>query len=144
MLIDGKKVPYFDLQDTLICYMGYLCVPSSEHAKLIWKAHYSRVAWHFVVEKTMVVLQKTFIGQNLDKTLENILDPTLPVPSPSQPSRSKACTLLCLLPTSPRNPYPWTICRASLLQIMVMTVYLWSWTDFLRWPYFRLARRVSL
>jgi hypothetical protein len=65
MLVDGKKVPDFHLQDALLCYLGHLCVPSSEHAKLIWEAHYSRVAGHFGVEKIVVVLQKYFYWPKL-------------------------------------------------------------------------------
>jgi hypothetical protein len=38
--------------------MGHLCVPTRKHAKLISEAHYSQVARHFGVEKTVVVLQK--------------------------------------------------------------------------------------
>lgn len=37
----------------------------------------------------------------------------------------------------------WTICLASLLPSMVMAVYLWSWTYFLRWLYWQPIRRVS-
>ncbi len=60
MLVDEKQVEYFHLQDTLLCYLGHLCVHSSECAKLIWEAHYTHVARHFGVEKTMVVLHKYF------------------------------------------------------------------------------------
>jgi hypothetical protein len=64
-LLEGKKVPNFHLQDALLCKLGYLCVPSSERARMIWEAHYSRVAGHFGVEKTMAVLQKYFYWPNL-------------------------------------------------------------------------------
>ena len=40
----------------MLCHLGHLCVPSSECAKTIWEAHYSRVG----VEKTVAVLQKYF------------------------------------------------------------------------------------
>ena len=33
MLLEGKQVPKFHLQDALLCHMGHLCVPSSERAK---------------------------------------------------------------------------------------------------------------
>jgi len=35
MLVVGKKVPDFHLQDALLWYLGHLFVPSSEHAKFI-------------------------------------------------------------------------------------------------------------
>ena len=50
----------FYLQDGLLCHLGHLYVPSSEHAKLIWEVHYSRVAGHFGTENTIAVLQKCF------------------------------------------------------------------------------------
>ena len=59
-LLEGNQVTKFHLQDVLLCYMGHLFVPSSECAKMIWEAHYSRVAGHFGVEQTVAVLQKYF------------------------------------------------------------------------------------
>ena len=35
-----------------------MCVPSSEHAKMIWEVYYNRVTGHFRVEKIVAVLQK--------------------------------------------------------------------------------------
>jgi hypothetical protein len=64
-LMEGKQVPNFHLQDALLCHLRHLCVPSSERAKMIWEAHYSRVVGHFVVEKTVAVLQKYFYCLNL-------------------------------------------------------------------------------
>ena len=64
-LLEGNQVPNFHLQDALLCHMGHLCVPSSERAKMIWKAHYSWVAGHFRVEKIVAVLQKFFYWSNL-------------------------------------------------------------------------------
>ena len=64
-LLEGNQVPKFHLQDVLLCHMGHLCVPSSEHAKMIWEVHYSWVAGHFGVEKIVVVLQKYFYWSNL-------------------------------------------------------------------------------
>jgi len=60
MLMDDNQVPGYHLQDVLLCYMGYLYVPSSECAKLILEAHYNRVAKHYGLDKTIVVLQKYF------------------------------------------------------------------------------------
>ena len=65
-LLGGMQVPNFHLQDALLCHMGHLCVPSSERAKIIWEAHYSRVAGHFGVEKTVAVLQNYFYWLNLE------------------------------------------------------------------------------
>ena len=53
---EGTVVANFHLQDGFLCHLGHLCVPSSEHAKLIWEAHYSRVAGYFGVDKTVAVL----------------------------------------------------------------------------------------
>jgi hypothetical protein len=56
MLGDNSVVANFHIQDGLFCRLGHLCVSSSEHVKLIWEAHYSQVAGHFGIEKTVVVL----------------------------------------------------------------------------------------
>jgi hypothetical protein len=60
MLGTNSVVANFHLQDKLLCHMGHLYIPSSERAKMIWEAHYSRVAGHFSVEKTVAVLEKHF------------------------------------------------------------------------------------
>jgi hypothetical protein len=60
LLGTGTTVTDFHIQDKILCHLGHLCVPTREHAKLIWEAQYSRVAGHFGVEKTMVILQKKF------------------------------------------------------------------------------------
>jgi hypothetical protein len=60
MLGANTVVDNFHLQDGLLCRLGHICVPSSERAKLIWEAHYSRVAGHFSVKKTVVMLHKHF------------------------------------------------------------------------------------
>jgi hypothetical protein len=44
LLGKGATVTNFHIQDGLLCHLGHLCVPASECAKLIWEAHYSRVA----------------------------------------------------------------------------------------------------
>jgi hypothetical protein len=83
-LLEGKQVPNFHLQDALLCHLGHLCVPSSEHAKMIWEAHYSQVIGHFRVEKTMAVLQKyLYIGRTFDKMSGSTSSPTLLVPLPN-------------------------------------------------------------
>jgi hypothetical protein len=60
LLGTGATVLDFHIQDGLLCHLGNIFVPTSEHAKHIWEAHYSRVAGHFGIGKTMVVLQKHF------------------------------------------------------------------------------------
>jgi hypothetical protein len=57
----------FHIQDELLCHLGHLYVPTSERATLIWEAHYSWVAGHFGIEKTMVVLQKHFYWPKLQQ-----------------------------------------------------------------------------
>jgi hypothetical protein len=42
--VHAATVTNFHIQDKLLCHRGYLCVPTSEHAKMIWEAHYSRMA----------------------------------------------------------------------------------------------------
>ena len=59
-LLGGTQAPNFHVQDALLCHLGHLCVPSSERAKMIWESHYSRVAGHFGVEKTVAILHKYF------------------------------------------------------------------------------------
>jgi hypothetical protein len=61
----NSMVINFHLQDELLCHLVHLCVPSRNHVKMIWEAHYSRVAGHFGVEKTVAVLQKHFYWPKL-------------------------------------------------------------------------------
>ena len=96
-LLGGMQVPNFHLQDTLLCHLWHLCVPSTEHAKLIWEAHYSRVTRNFGVEKIVAVLQKYFYWPNLQQDVGSTSNPALLAPLPNQPSRSKA-SILCYLP----------------------------------------------
>jgi hypothetical protein len=60
MLGANTTVNNFHLQDGLLCHLGHLYVPSSKRAKLIWEAHYSQMAGHFGIEKTVAVLQQHF------------------------------------------------------------------------------------
>ena len=48
------------LQDGMLCHFDQICVPEEEHKKLIWEAHYSKVAGHFGMGKTTAILQKYF------------------------------------------------------------------------------------
>jgi hypothetical protein len=65
MLGANTVVDNFHLQDGLLCRLGHICVPSSEQAKLIWESHYSRVAGHFGIEKTVAMLHKHFYWPKL-------------------------------------------------------------------------------
>jgi hypothetical protein len=67
MLGANAVVDNLHLQDGLLCRLGHICVPSSEQVKLIWEAHYSRVAGHFGVEKTVEMLQKHFYWMKLQQ-----------------------------------------------------------------------------
>jgi hypothetical protein len=58
MLGAKAVVDNLHLQDELLCRLGHIYIPSSERAKLIWEAHYSRVEGHFGVEKIVAMLQK--------------------------------------------------------------------------------------
>jgi hypothetical protein len=60
LLGTGATVTYFHIQDGLLCHLGHLCVPRSKRANMIWESHYSQMAGHFVVEKTVSILQKHF------------------------------------------------------------------------------------
>ena len=65
MLVAGILLANFYLQDSLLCHLGHLCIPSSERAKLIWEDHYSRVVGHFGVKNIVAVLQKYFYWPKL-------------------------------------------------------------------------------
>jgi hypothetical protein len=67
MLGANSVVANFHLQDGLLCRLGHLCIPSREHVKMIWEAHYSRVAGHFGIENTVPVLQKHFYWPKLQQ-----------------------------------------------------------------------------
>jgi hypothetical protein len=60
LLGTGATVTNFTIHDKILCHLGHLCICTSEHAKMIWESHYSRVARHFCVEKIVSVLQKHF------------------------------------------------------------------------------------
>jgi len=117
--------------------------PSSEHAKMIWVAHYSQFTRHFRVEKAVLALQKYFYYQTFDRMLGSTSKTTLLASFPNQQSRSKAYILLFQLLVNLGNPSRWITCQAFLLLSMEMTSFSWSSTDFLRWPLWRLARIVS-
>jgi hypothetical protein len=65
LLGTGTNVTNFHIQDKFLCHIGHLCVPAKEHANMIWEAHYSQMAGHIGMEKTVVVLQKHFYWPKL-------------------------------------------------------------------------------
>jgi hypothetical protein len=118
-----------------VCHLGHLCVPSSEHVKMIWEAHYSRVAGHFGMEKIVAVLQKYFYWPKLRQDVSKYIIMHLPVPSPNLPLRNKGYTPLFLLLIGLGSPSPWITCLVYLQPSMVMTVSSWSLIDSLRWQF---------
>jgi hypothetical protein len=68
------NVTDFHIQDGLLCHLGHLCVLASECAKMIWEAHYSKMAGHFGMEKILAVLNKHFywpkIRQDVNKCIK--------------------------------------------------------------------------
>jgi hypothetical protein len=84
-----------------------------------------------------------FIGKNFDRTLASILDLALPMPFPSQPSRSKAYTPLFLFSRSHGNPYQWITCQDSRPPSKEMDAYFWSFMKFQGWPSSNPPRRIS-
>jgi hypothetical protein len=46
----------FHIPNGLLCHMVCLYVLASENENMIWEVQYSRVARHFGVDKTMVIL----------------------------------------------------------------------------------------
>jgi hypothetical protein len=133
MLGANAVVANFHLQDGLLCRLGHICVPSSERVKLIWEAHYSRVAGHFGVEKTVAMLQKHFYWPKLRQEVNKYIRSCTACMIAKPPLRNRACTPLCLLLTGHGNPSQWTTCRASHPPSGAMTVFLWLWITFLRW-----------
>jgi hypothetical protein len=99
-----------------LCRLGHICVPSSEQAKLIWESHYSRVAGHFGIEKTVAMLQKHFywpkLQQEVSKYIRSctacvIAKPTTkkqgmytPLPTPDRPWESISMDYMSGLPST--------------------------------------------
>jgi hypothetical protein len=119
MLGANTVVTNFHLQDGLLCHLGHLCVPSSERVKMIWESHYSRVAGHFGVEKTVAVLQQHFywpkLRQDVNKYIRSctacaISKPTTkkqgmytPLPTPDRPWESISMDYMSGLPSTKRG-----------------------------------------
>jgi hypothetical protein len=110
------NVTNFHIQDGLLCHLGHLCVPTSEHAKMIWEAHYSRMEGHFGMEKIVVILQKHFywpkLRQDINKYIISctscaISKPTIkkqglytPLPTPKRPWESISMDYMSGLPST--------------------------------------------
>jgi hypothetical protein len=116
LLGTGATITDFHIQDGLLCHLGHLCVPTSEHAKLIWEAHYSQMEGHFGMEKTVVILQKHFywpkLRQDVNKYIIScttcaISKPTIkkkglytPLPTPEKPWESISMDYMSSLPST--------------------------------------------
>jgi hypothetical protein len=116
LLGTGANVTDFHIQDRLLCHLGHLCVPASECAKMIWEAHYSRMAGHFGMEKTVAVLQKHFywpkLRHDVNKYIRSctacaIAKPTIkkqglytPLPTPERPWESISMDYMSGLPST--------------------------------------------
>ena len=53
---DGEKKIKYHLQDKLLYSIDNLCVPKDDRLKMFREAHFSKVAGHFGVGKTMANL----------------------------------------------------------------------------------------
>jgi hypothetical protein len=101
LLGTGANVTDFHIQDGMLCHMGHIYVLERERAKMIWEDNYSRMARHFCLEKTVVILQKHFcwpkLRQDINKYIRSftayaISKPTIkkkglytPLPTPERP-----------------------------------------------------------
>jgi hypothetical protein len=102
-----------------LCHLGHICVPSSKRAKLIWESHYSRVAEHFSVKKTVVMLHKHFywlkLQQEVSKYIRSCIVYTIskpntkkeglctPLPTPNRPWESISMDYMSGLPSTNRG-----------------------------------------
>lgn len=118
-LVEGKSVSDFHLQDGFLCHNGHICVPTEERKKMIWEAHYSRVAGHFGIGKTTAILQKYFYWPKMKQDVIShiqacaacaIAKPTnrklglyLPLPIPDKPWQSISMDFMSGLPTTRRG-----------------------------------------
>jgi hypothetical protein len=116
----------FHIQDGMLCHLVHLFVPASEHEKLIWEAHYSRMTRHFGVEKTVVFPQKYFYWTKLQHDIKKyiksctacvISKPTIknqglynPLPTPKRPWESISMDYMSgLLSTKQGNDYVFVV-----------------------------------
>jgi hypothetical protein len=115
----NSVVANFHLQYGLLCRLGHIYVPSSEHTKMIWNAHYSQVVGHFGIKNIVEVLQKHFYWPKLRQDVDNyirsyttctIAKPTTkkqglytPLPTPNMPWESISVDYMSGLPSTKRG-----------------------------------------
>jgi hypothetical protein len=68
-----KIVGNFHLENGFLYHQSHLFVPSSEHAKIIWEAHYNQEVRHFHVQKIVEVLQNHFYWLKLRQDVLNYI-----------------------------------------------------------------------
>ena len=141
MLQKGKQVPIFQLQDTLLCHLGQICVPSSKHSKIILEMHYYQVTGHFGIEKTVAMMQKYFYSLNLHDEVGKYITSCTDCVIANPRSRSTAYILFLLL-SNPSNPLPWITCQDFLPSSIEMTMFSWSSKNSLRWTFWGPTRSI--
>jgi hypothetical protein len=115
----GENITDFHIQDGLLCHLGHLCLLAIEHAKLIWEYHYSQMAWHFGMDKTMFILQKHFYWPKIQQVVNKyirccttcaISKPTInnqglytPLPTPKRPWESISKDYMYPLPSTKKG-----------------------------------------
>lgn len=118
-LVKGQQVNGFYLQDGMLCHLGQICVPNAKRKKLIWEAHYSKVAGHFGIGKTTAILQKYFYWPKLRNDVISYIQACIacaiakpanrklglysPLPVPEKPWHSVSMDFMSGLPTTKRG-----------------------------------------
>jgi hypothetical protein len=131
------NVTDFHIQDGFLCHLGHLCVPSSEHAKLIWEAHYSRMARNFGVEKIVAILHKHFywpkLRQDVSKYIRSctacaIANPVIkkqglytPLPTPENPWESISMDYMSSLTSTKKGKYCVFVVVDQLSKMAILT-----------------------
>jgi hypothetical protein len=133
MLGANSVVSNFHLHDVLLCCLGHICVPSSEHTKLIWEANYSQVEGHFGIEKTVAMLHKHFYWLKLQQDVGKYIRSCTTFAIAKHTTKKQGLYTLFLLLTGRGNPSQWTTCRASCPPRGEMIVFLWLLITFPRW-----------
>jgi hypothetical protein len=115
----GANVTNFHIQDGLLCHLGHLFVLARKNEKMIWEAHYSRMARHFGVKKTVVILQKHFywpkLRKNVNKYIRSFITCVIakiaikkqglytPLPTPERPWESISMDYMFGLPSTKKG-----------------------------------------
>jgi hypothetical protein len=119
LLGTGVNVIDFHIQDGLLCHLGHLCVPTSEHAKIDLGGSLQSMVGHFGMEKIVVILQKHFywpkLRQDINKYIRScttcaISKPTIkkqglytPLPTPKRPWESILMDYMYGLPSTKKD-----------------------------------------